>query len=1176
MSKNIDLQFYKSVHIDLKDFTDKQIIDHWRSHGKQEKRLNSPEHFYNLYPNFVIASYRKQNQRLSVLSDYQLMYHFHMHDLTSQIILKKQRVLLVMHIANPMNDVNQISLTLMARIVKKYSDKYEIDVHISHLEEYKQVVDDSISQFTGAANITVVKAENMGADLYSYIQLLITIDKEYDLIIKMHSKTLASWTIDLVSAVHDLDKLSEYFQTNPKAGIVGSLDWLLPVYAYGSKSYCDKIYETLYQMFNFFRDERYFDYVSQVAKLTDKSFNLQEYLDTNPDIYENIEYEKDVVTHAKESVSRNERRRGMFNMNEYGAMKYIGGTIFAMRGSLLIKYKQDKDGFQKLMDAIRNSGEVGYIDDKVGTRFTFTHASERIVQVLAYKYGYTIDGISHRNIDLSEIKLLANNTTKMKKILICISNLQENQQSKFLLELVCQIERDGFNIIIIADIGGILEAQFYKHARVLILDSITPRSLLRTQGLIEEAKQLIDSIDPDLVFVYGLSANHFIYSAYNHLRKIYLYVNSEERDIIDLSNTQQLFNCDFLKYVECCTSEVIRVAEIFNSWMANSCTLIDCNINNVLQQISLTMKNTSSLNKPFLDIAKSLSLERYTTVPKFTRYILYPICNNELLSSIRNLDDACKHYYTHGLLTNKLMYRLPVRCKKTILFVLHKGSLTGAPKVGALIGNYLQNNFNVIMLSMNGGEVLKSYLWEHPPIIMKHRKNEHKLSKYLDKLEIARKIISTVKPDLVYINSTAAHVYYHATMDTGIPTIYSTHEGPFGLQCQLNAYIFPFSEFFKGLLCENTLFYSCSPLCTSSLREIQGLSQNIPITEFQTFDIDMIVKNGNIPTINLKNNQRTLFGMVGSRCHRKGYDIFIELARKMSQHDFVWIGAEDQVIDVSRIPNMRIIDSVDNPYNLLKQFDYMLLTSREDMAPLVVTEAVLLNVPIIMCRSNISCWKYYQDIGCHIIEKESTLETWVDVVLNINKYITKYDTVKLREYDIHTVSQNIKNDIVKITGGLVSHTPREYYDHFRYGTTIYDTGVINNLLNEFNDTAPKLNNFDHLKYASKYRELIKAGLVTSKQLKNHYVTVGYETRNCELYDWKLFLILHPELLRDFIDSEAKLSKIVSDIRCIIDFDWKDYVRNNTDLSNAGFGSNEQALNHWRHYGAHEGRSCRSI
>lgn len=1206
MSDIIDLQFYKAVHTDLKNLNDTKLIDHWRTHGKHEKRMNSPAHFQKLYPNFDIAVYRRKNPQLSVLSDYQIMYHFHVHDITvsaSQVVVKREKVLLITHIANGNDEINCISLTLLTRIVEKYSSRYDIDVYITYIESCKTVVNEILQKLQKVNNLKAELVDNLGADLHSYINFITSNNKTYDFLVKLHSKTIASWTIDLVSAVCDLDRLSEYFSANPKCGVVGSADWTLPVYAYGSASYNDKLYNILKDLFSFTRDERNLDYTGQVEKLMDVSFDVREYIDINSDIYKSVYSEQHAKDHAQGSLARNEKRRGLCNLNDYDAMKYISGTIFAMRGDLLLKYKQDNIAFVKLMNSIKSSNEIGYVSDECGTHFTFTHASERIVQVLAYKYGYTVNGITHQDIDLCEDNLHIK-AKRMQSILIC---LHDTKQILLLFDIVCDLAKNGFNVTIVVENiesnedNNIkeFESKFNKHAKVIILNCNSPRSPLQTLKLIDKARELILNTNPDMVLIYGLSAVHYIYAAYDHSQKIILYAcEDNQTDILSLFNTQGLISYDFLDYVDLCIAKSPVIAQLLNAWMlsnSNSNSNINCNkqilienensTTNIKSLIITKISDNIAINsKPLLNVNYSLSIDRYTAVPKYTRYTLYPICNDELLSSIRTIDDACKHYYTRGLLQNKVLYRLPVRCKKTILFVIHEGSLTGAPKVGCLIGNYLQNNFNVIMLSMKGDEVLKSYLWEHPPIVMQHRKSEYKLSKYIDKLDVARKIIDIVKPDLVYINSTAAHVFYHACLDYTIPAIYSTHEGPTGLESQLQAYIFPFPEFFKGLSCKNTLFYSCSPLCTQSLFKCQGVSSDIPVSEFQTFDIEMIVKYGNIKCsddmlLHSNFNSKILFGMVGSRGYRKGYDIFVELASKMPQHDFVWIGGADLEINTGKIPNIRIIDSVTNPYNLIKQFDYMLLTSREDMAPLVVTEAVLLNVPTIMCQPNISCWEYYKSIGCTVLEQESCVETWTDLVNDINnnklKYIANYNTVKLKEYDIRTVASNITADIVKITGGLLSGSLRKYHRHFSYGTSIYDAEETRSVIDEFMNKSPNITDFDHIKYACKYKELVKAGLVTEAQLKDHYVKVGYESRNCKMHDWKLFLVLHPELMRDFIDSESKVNAAVKNIYCTVNFDWKEYIKNNDDLSAAKF-TEAQALNHWRQHGVYEGRSCKGI
>ena len=94
-------------------------------------------------------------------------------------------------------------------------------------------------------------------------------------------------------------------------------------------------------------------------------------------------------------------------------------------------------------------------------------------------------------------------------------------------------------------------------------------------------------------------------------------------------------------------------------------------------------------------------------------------------------------------------------------------------------------------------------------------------------------------------------------------------------------------------------------------------------------------------------------GMCGLAQPRKGADIFFEVAERVPEHDFVWIGpwappdadANEptwQRFKELALPNFYVTGLVENPYAHLRRLDAFVLTSREDPNPLVVAEALVL------------------------------------------------------------------------------------------------------------------------------------------------------------------------------------------------------------------------------------------
>jgi glycosyltransferase involved in cell wall biosynthesis len=1185
--KQLDVKFYREVHQDLHIFKDADNLNrHWTVHGKTEKRLASQAHFYDIYPDFDISSYRLNNPKIALLSDNKILQYYHADRLVqiNKINGNMKKVLIVMHIGNGNNDINQTSLAILEKMLLMYSPKYNIDVYISYNKDYEEIVKNYSNKLMNITNIsiTINMEENLGADLYPFIKLLIANEQKYDLVVKLHSKTISPWSIDLISAIYDIDYLFWYMDSNPGAGIIGSETWQMPLYAIGNNEYINGIYELLNKQFNFTRDERGFNYAKEIERVYQNTpFNLLRYMNSNYDAFAYCKNLNDLEKHANNSVNSGEIRKGCVNINECNFMNFIAGTIFAIRGDLFLKYKEEIKAFNYVMDCMRNNGEQGYVSDNNGTKFTFTHASERIIQVLAYKYGYTVNGVASRNVNLG-INPISLSKKSKEMALICIENLTDSAQD--ILKLVIKLNNSGKYVTVLSGATGSLESEFQKYSRIIIFDGIEEISLNNPVTpdeaivLINKVRKEIETINPVIVFIKGIKYSNLVYAAYDAKRTIVMYIPESidnGKEIIEFANNGGLIAFDFMNYVNLCIAPNDNLRNTISTWTKNVSIRLRGFRPSSKNGISDTILSTiPKLNTQIvLNLRSSFNLFRYKNTPNFARYTTYGI----LQGNVRDVNSAATKYYSIGIQNNHIMYRLPVICKKTILFVLHEGSLTGAPKVGCLIANHLQKYFNVIMLSMNGDKIISSYLWEHPPIIIQRRKNEFGLLHYLERLELARQIIKIVSPDLVYVNSTAAHVFYHAAMGTNIPTIYSVHEGPTGMDEQLKGFVFPFDKFFNNLPCKESLFYSCSLLCTNSLYDMMGLSREIPIKEFQTLDIKSVINDGNeVSLIIYKRTNRLLIGMVGSRSHRKGFDIFIEIARLFPNHDFIWIGAKDITVSLFGLNNIFLVDSIKNPYNIIKQFDYMIITSREDMAPLIVTEAVMLNIPVILCKPNISCWEYYGQLGCGILEEESSVETWKYVLENITQYKPlQYDFNLLNKYSIENIAENISNDIARLTGGFISGKLSKYYDHILTGTTIYNHFEVTNIINDFCIQKPIMSAFDHMKYVAKYQELITGGLTTAAQLCDHYRNIGYLTRNCNTYDWKLYLSQNPGLLKDFIDSAEMVNMKIKDVACNIKFNVKAYLENNIDLQKANF-SEKDALEHWKKYGVNEGRSCAQL
>ena len=90
--------------------------------------------------------------------------------------------------------------------------------------------------------------------------------------------------------------------------------------------------------------------------------------------------------------------------------------------------------------------------------------------------------------------------------------------------------------------------------------------------------------------------------------------------------------------------------------------------------------------------------------------------------------------------------------KKTILFITHELSLTGAPIILLDLLVPLQKVYNIIQISGKNGDLLKKYVFLNKPIIIEScRKITHTES--INDIYKFKYILNQLNPDLVFLNT---------------------------------------------------------------------------------------------------------------------------------------------------------------------------------------------------------------------------------------------------------------------------------------------------------------------------------------------------------------------------------------------------------------------------------------
>jgi len=103
--------------------------------------------------------------------------------------------------------------------------------------------------------------------------------------------------------------------------------------------------------------------------------------------------------------------------------------------------------------------------------------------------------------------------------------------------------------------------------------------------------------------------------------------------------------------------------------------------------------------------------------------------------------------------------------------------------------------------------------------------------------------------------------------------------------------------------------------------------------------------------INLFGNDNITFGMFGKNNYENGYDIFVNLAKKLPQYNFLWVGENDDSSFLA--DNFVKITSCIDVYKYINIIDYLLVTCR-NKTPRVVLKALYSNCRCIILENKMT------------------------------------------------------------------------------------------------------------------------------------------------------------------------------------------------------------------------------
>jgi len=254
--------------------------------------------------------------------------------------------------------------SLLENIVDNFISAHEVDIYIATDETH---VDFFLSKYPTAV---VLATPNLGTDIGKFLYTLKAIhflNKDYDYILKVHTKKPSFWTFKLLEILDPL-KFSEILETftDPEVGMVGISPYM---FLEGNYFYDrnDKILQHIFQKYHIDFDQ-YRGYVDLDHTVDINFISEMEMMTTckSFDHVENLFHHNTVNLCLAPNIQVS---------NSADCLKFIAGTIFVVRYSVFKEFLIPET-IEYFLDQMKIRKEVGYFTDYPTPRIT--HALERL------------------------------------------------------------------------------------------------------------------------------------------------------------------------------------------------------------------------------------------------------------------------------------------------------------------------------------------------------------------------------------------------------------------------------------------------------------------------------------------------------------------------------------------------------------------------------------------------------------------------------------------------------------------------------------------------------------------------------------------------------------------------------------------------------------------------------